>query len=121
MQPEKPYIWQPPYLENHSVNSEATKSVLERKLKELDVISKTCKHRLSESTESLSTTTETRNENDTNTYDVEEERENLERLRTQLASQFQTMHSALLQDSHENDDMIPRMAPDGGNPPENDS
>jgi len=120
--PEKPYIWQPPTLETHSINSEATKSVLEKKLKELDAISKKCKSRLSESSESsIATGSGNENEDDDNTYNVDEERENLERLRSQLASQFQTMHSALLQDSQQNDDIRPRMAPDGGNPPENDS
>ena len=101
--PENPYAWQLPTLDSEN---EATRSVLEKKLKELDIL----KSRLS-------------GEPDTNqedTYNLDD-RQELERLRSNLASQFQSIHSAVLESQESNDDIRPRSQPDGGNPPENDT
>ena len=103
--PEKSYAWKPPTLDTEN---EASKSVLEKKLIELDSLSKKWKSRLSEEY----TASEDQTDSD---------RQTLERLRSTLASQFQTMHSALIDTASNQEDIRPRMAPDGGNPPENDT
>ena len=104
-EPEKPYAWHPPTLDSEN---EATRSVLEKKLKELDVL----KSRLSG------------NDSDPiiqeDTYNLDD-RQELERLRSNLASQFQSIHSAVLESQESNEDIRPRSQPDGGNPPENDT
>ena len=102
-EPEKPYAWQPPTLDSEN---EATRSVLEKKLKELDIL----KSRLSGDSDT----------NQEDTYNLDD-RQELERLRSNLASQFQSIHSAVLESQESNDDIRPRSQPDGGNPPENDT
>ena len=102
-EPEKSYAWQPPTLDSEN---EATRSVLEKKLKELDIL----KSRLSGDSDP----------NQEDTYNLDD-RQELERLRSNLASQFQSIHSAVLESQESNDDIRPRSQPDGGNPPENDT
>ena len=66
---------------------------------ELDSLSKKWKSRLSE-------------EYTGSEEQTDSDRETLERLRSTLASQFQTMHSALLDTENNQDDIRPRMAPE---------
>ena len=101
----KETAWKAPTLE---LDADATRSVLEQKLSELDIMSRQWKSRLSDD------------------HTEPDDRETLERLRSNLALQFQTMHTALFSgaqndvSNQDDDDFRPRMAPDGGNPLESD-
>ena len=114
---EKDVAWKIPEIRS---DAEASKSLLEKRLSELESLSKQWKTRLSDSNVECESEAF---END------EDDRETLERLRANLAMQFQTMQSALFNgftpernsdDYDQGEDMRPRMAPDGGNPFEND-
>ena len=101
----KETYWQPPSLPE----IEGDKSLLDRRLHELDTLSKQLKSKLDFENDSIS-----------EVHEDDDDRATLDRLRANLASQFEAMQSALIKLDNPEDDLRPRMAPDGGNPHESD-